>query len=77
MWFTPLFSIDIGETLGLYHVIRWIYVTYNSNVDFEVDSKIVADYFNRGGRYVTEFGLIMDSNIQFCSSYLSNSYLVY
>lgn len=42
-------------------------MTYNSNVDFEVDSKIVADYFNRGGGDVTEFGLIMDSSIQFCS----------
>lgn len=52
-------------------------MTYNSTVDFEVDSKIVADYFNRGGGDVTEFGLIMDmdSSIQFCSSYLPNSHV--
>lgn len=50
-------------------------MTYNSNVDFEVDLKIVADYFNRGGGDVTEFDLIMDSSIQFCSSYLPNSHV--
>ena len=48
MWFTSLCYVDIGEALGLYHAIRWIHKLQLANVDFEVDSKRVADYFNKG-----------------------------
>jgi len=60
---------------GLYHAIRWIHELQLTNVDFEVDSKIVADYFNKGRGDVTEFSSIMDSSIQFCSTYLTNSHV--
>jgi len=73
MWFTAVCSVDVGEALGLRHAIRWIHELQLTNVDFEVDSKRVADYFNKGRRDVTEFGSIMDSNIQLCSNYLTNS----
>ena len=46
MWFTPMCSVDIGEALGLYHAIQWIHEVQLTNVDFEVDSKRVVDYFN-------------------------------
>jgi len=48
MWFSPVCPVDFGEALRLYHVIRWINELQLTNVDFEVDSKIVADYFNKG-----------------------------
>jgi len=75
MWLTPLCSVDTGEALGLYHAIQWIHELQLANVDFEVDSKRVADYFNKGRGDVTEFGSIMDSSIQFCSTYLTNSHV--
>ena len=61
--------------LGLYHAIRWIDDLQLINVDLEVDSKKVVDYFNKGGGDITKFGLIMDSTIQLCSSHLTNSQL--
>nr|ABN05778.1 Polynucleotidyl transferase, Ribonuclease H fold [Medicago truncatula] len=48
MFFSPTCSIDVGEALGLHHAIRWIHELQLTNVDFEVDSKRVADYFNNG-----------------------------
>jgi hypothetical protein len=75
VWFGPLCSVEVGEALGLYHAIWWIHEFQLINVDFEVDSKIVADYFNKGLGDITEFGSIMDSIIQLCNSYLTNSYV--
>ena len=75
LWVSPLCSLDVGEALGLSHAIWWIRELQFDNVDFEVDSKRVADYFNKGRGDVTEFGSIMDSCIQFCSSYLTNSHV--
>jgi ribonuclease HI len=75
MWITPVCSVDVGEALGLYHAIRWIQELQLTNVDFEVDSKRVADYFNKGRGDVTEFGSIMDSSIQLCRNHLTNSHV--
>jgi len=63
MWFSPVCSIDVGEASGLYYAIRSVHELRLQNVDFEVDSKRVADYFNRSNGDITEFGIIMDSNI--------------
>jgi len=71
MWFTPICSVDVGEALGLYHAARWIHELQLTNVD----SKRVADYFNKGRGDVTEFDSIMDSSIQLCSTYLANSHV--
>ena len=75
MCFSPVCSIDVGEALGLYHAIRWIHELQLTNVDFEVDSKRVADYFNNGRGDVPEFGSIMDNSIHFCNTYLTNSHV--
>jgi len=75
MWFSPLCPVDIGEALRLYHAIRWINKLQLTNVDFEVDSKTVVDYFNKGRGDITEFGSIMDNNIQFCNIVLTNSHV--
>jgi len=75
MWFSPVCSVDVGEALGLFYAIRWVHELRLQNVDFEVDSKRVADYFNRSNRDITEFGNIMDSNIHYCHSNLENSHV--
>jgi len=75
MWFQPVCSVDVGEALGLHHAIRWIYDLQLPNVDFEVDSKRVAYYFNRGRGDVTEFSSIKESSIQLCRNHLTNSHV--
>jgi len=62
-WFPPLCPVDIGEALGLYHPIWWINGLQLTSVDFEVDSKRVADYFNKAKGDNTELGSIMDNSI--------------
>ncbi|KEH42154.1 hypothetical protein MTR_1g062840 [Medicago truncatula] len=76
MFFSPGCSIDVGEALGLHHAIRWIQELQLTNVDFEVDSKRVADYFYKGRGDTTEFGSIMDSSIYFSNTYLTNSHVM-
>lgn len=44
MWFIPIYLVDVGEAFGLYHAIQWIHDLRLPNVDFEVDSKQVANY---------------------------------
>jgi hypothetical protein len=63
MWFSPVCSVSIGEALGLYHAIWWFTELQLTNVDFEEDSKTVADYFNKGRGDITEFGSILDNSI--------------
>ncbi|XP_039687804.1 uncharacterized protein [Medicago truncatula] len=75
MCYTPSCSVDLGEALALNHAIQWIHELQLSNVDFEVDSKRVADYFNKGRGDVTEFGSIMDNSLNFCNDYLTNSHV--
>ena len=58
--------------MGLYHATQWINELQLTNVDFEVDSKTVADYFNKARGDSTEFGSIMDNSIQFCNIFLTN-----
>jgi len=68
-------SVDVGEALGLYYAIRWIDELQLTNVDFEVDSKKVANYFNSGRGDITKFGSIMDNSVQFCDSFSTNSHV--
>jgi len=75
LWFSPLCPVDIGKALELDHAIRWINELQLTNVDFEVDSKTVADYFNKARGDSTKFGSIMDNNIQFCNIFLRNSHV--
>jgi len=49
MWFTPLCSVDTGKALGFHHAIRWRHELQLTNVDFEVESKKVADILIKEG----------------------------
>jgi len=59
MWFTPLCFVDVGETLGICHAVRWIHELQLTKVK----------------EMPLEFGSIVDSSIQFSSSYLTNSHV--
>jgi len=72
---TPLCSVVVGEALRLHHAIQWIHELQLTNVDIEVDSKKVADYFYKGRGDITEFGSIMGNSKQFCNFYLTNSHV--
>jgi ribonuclease HI len=44
---------QIAEAVGLYHAIMWIHDLQLANMDFEVDSKRVANYFKRDSGDIT------------------------
>lgn len=64
-----------GEALGLYHTIQWVHDLQLAKLDFEVDSKRVADYFKHGSGDLTEFGTIMKCTIHYCKLHLENSHV--
>ncbi|CAJ2674072.1 unnamed protein product [Trifolium pratense] len=59
MWLSPICNVDIGEALGLLHAIKWVSELQLDAVDFALDSKLLVDYFNKGGCDITEFGDII------------------
>jgi len=63
----------LEKLLGLYNVIQCIDDLQFINVDFEMDSKKVVEYFNKGRKDIIEFGFIMDNSIQSYSFHLTNS----
>jgi len=46
-------STKIGKAVGLLHAINWEHDLQLNNVDFELDTKIVVDYFNKGSHNIT------------------------
>ena len=44
--FNHIYSVAIGEALGLYHALQWMKDMQFDHVDFEVDSKITRDAFH-------------------------------
>ena len=65
----------LEKLLGLYNVIQCIDDLQFINVDFEMDSKKVVEYFNKGRKDIIEFGFIMDNSIQSYSFHLTNFYV--
>jgi ribonuclease HI len=40
---TSCIDVDLGEALGLLNALKWVNDLQLNNVDFEIDSKRVAD----------------------------------
>lgn len=57
LWITPLCFVKVGKALGPYHTMLWINDLQLTNVDFEVDSKEVVDYYVRNRGDITKFSL--------------------
>ncbi|CAJ2637916.1 unnamed protein product [Trifolium pratense] len=73
MWLSPICNVDIGEALGLLHAIKWVSELQLDAVDFALDSKLVVDYFNKGGCDITEFGDIIGECKRYFSLFFTNS----
>lgn len=56
MWFSALVSIYDERR---YYVIQWIHGLQLANVEFEMDSKKVVDYFKDDSGDLNEFGVTM------------------
>ncbi|KEH25827.1 hypothetical protein MTR_6g034915 [Medicago truncatula] len=54
MWSNPICKPEIGEVLGLLYAIQWVHELQLTNVDFEMDAKLVVDYFTKGNNNVSE-----------------------
>lgn len=59
LWITPLCSIEIGEALGLLHVVNQIHDLQLTNVDFELDANKVVGYFYKDCDNVSEIGVVV------------------
>ncbi|XP_024640669.1 uncharacterized protein [Medicago truncatula] len=73
MWSNPICRPEIGEALGLLYAIQWVYELQLTNVDFEMDAKLVVDYFNKGSNNVSEFGAILEDCKRCRNVYFENS----
>jgi len=75
MFAKTMWLVDMGEVLGLYHVIIWIHELQLANVDFEFDSKKVANYFYKGSNDFMKFGTVMAGCKYYCILFLENSHV--
>jgi len=69
MCFIPVCLVD--EEKHWVFIMLWIHDLRLPNVD----SKRVADYFKQSNEDITEFEVIMDSNIPYCFYYLPNTHV--
>lgn len=72
LWSQPICFIENGEAMGLLHVINLVHDLQLSNVDFELDMKIVVDYFNNGNNNITKFGTILHECKRCCNLFFTN-----
>lgn len=52
-------EVDTGETLDLLTAIKWVHELDLDGVDFEVDSKSIADDVNSQQQNLSEFNKII------------------
>jgi len=46
--FTPLLDVEMGEATGLLHAMQWVKNLNLVNMDFETDSRVVANTIYKG-----------------------------
>jgi len=62
--FVGVYSVDIGEALGLYHPLQWVSDMQLDNIDFEVDSKTTKEAIYSCREDISELGnIIMASRV--------------
>jgi hypothetical protein len=59
-WMTPCTDVDLGEALGLLNDLKWVNDLQLNNMDFEIDSKRVADCLYSDKMKVSELGAIIN-----------------
>jgi len=68
-----VFSVEVGEALGLFEALPWLRVMSFDNVDFEIDSKITRDAFHSRREDISEFGHIITSCKSLFTAFFINS----
>ena len=58
--FTPLLDVEMGEAIGLLHAMRWVKDLNLVNMDFETDSKVVAESIYKGDGVSVFMAIIHD-----------------
>ena len=71
--FVGVYSVDIGEVLGLYHALQWMSDMQLDNIDFEVDSKSKRDAIYSGREDISELDNITTTSWALLSSKFNNS----
>jgi len=71
--FVGVYSVDIGEALGLYHTLQWMSDMQLDNIDFEVDSESTRDAIYSGREDISELGNIITGSWSLLSSKFNNS----
>jgi len=66
-------SVDVGEALGLHSALQWLSDMQFDNVDFETNSKLIADAFLSTRNDLSEFGCIISSSCFLFDTSFSNS----
>ncbi|XP_024634702.1 uncharacterized protein [Medicago truncatula] len=71
-WTTPLLDVDMGEAMGLLAALKWVKELNMVHMDFETDSKVVADSIY-GKEGVSDFMAIINDCRHLLSTDLVNS----
>jgi len=71
--FSCIYSINVGEALGLHSAMQWLSDMQFDNVDFETNSKITRDAFHSTQDDISEFGCIIFSCRSLFSFFFTNS----
>ena len=58
---SPVYSVAVGEALGLFHALQWLSDMQFDDVDVVLDSKITIDAFHHRQVDVTEFGQVISA----------------
>jgi len=68
-----LYSVDVGEPLGLHSALQWLSDMQFDNVNFETDSKLTYDAFYATRDDTSEFECIITSCHFLFNSFFTNS----
>ena len=71
--FVGVYSVDIGEALGLYHALQRVSDMQLDNIDFKVDSKSTRDAIYSDREDIFELGNITTTSRVLLSSKFNNS----
>jgi hypothetical protein len=71
--YVGVYSVDIGEALGLHLALQWMSDMQLDNIDFEVDSKTTKDGIYSGREDISDLGNIITASRTLLFSKFVNS----
>jgi hypothetical protein len=76
-WYSPVIDVGIDEALGLMSTLQWVRVLQLTNIDFELDAKVVVDKFHSSKIDLSELGDILKECRNIFVSNFTNSHRIY